>query len=93
MNKSFNWLALSIAFTLMAVQLVFNDAGSGRELPLLTTLFINEVGAFISLFGLISGIKKLQSEGTTALTISSIILCVLFAATFFWNGYQYWPKS
>ena len=90
MNKSFNWLALAIAFTLMAVQLIFNDTDSGRELPLLTTLFINEVGALISLFGLIAGLKKINSEGVNLLTTSSTVLCALFAASFFWIGYQQW---
>lgn len=90
MNKSFSWLALGIAFTLMSVQLLFNNAGSGRELPLLTTLFINEVGALISLFGLISGVKKIRSEGVKPLTLVSAILCSLFAVSFFWIGYQQW---
>jgi uncharacterized membrane-anchored protein len=90
MSKSFNWLALSIAFTLMAVQLIFNHGQAGRELPLLTTLFINEVGGFVSLFGLISGLKRSKAEGSKPATIISILLCALLAGLFFWIGYQQW---
>lgn len=90
MTKSFTWLALGIAFTLMAVQLVFNDVDRGRELPLLTTLFINEVGAIVSLFGLISSLKRIKIEGFNSLIISGIALCALFMVAFFWTGYQQW---
>ncbi len=90
MTKSFTWLALGIAFTLMTVQLVFNDVDRGRELPLLTTLFINEVGSIVSLFGLISSLKRIKTEGFNALMIAGTTLCVMFMITFIWTGYQQW---
>jgi heme/copper-type cytochrome/quinol oxidase subunit 4 len=92
MNRSFTWLALSISLTLTVVLLVFNDVERGRELPLLTILFISEVGAFISLFGFINGLQKTRTNGAKPLLISGMALCLILAAAFFWNGYQHWPK-
>ena len=90
MSKSFNWLALSMRLAVPAVQLIFNYGQTGRELPLLTTLFINEVGGFVSLFGLISGLKRSKAEGSKPATIISILLCAVLAGLFFWMGYQHW---
>ncbi len=92
MSKSLTWLALSIALTLMIVLLIFNNVEQGRELPLLTTLFISEVGAFMSLFGLIKGLQETKANGPNPLLIAGMAACLLLAGRFFWNGYLYWPN-
>ncbi|GEM_PF-6348449 len=66
------------------------NPGGGLSLPVLTLLFMAELGFFVTLAGMVAGGLRLLEEGFGVLPASLVAGCAALAAALFVIGLELW---
>ena len=88
----FTWLCVGIALPLALALGVFGPYGSNR-LPIVTALFITELGALVSVLGAVACLLRLRHGLGRGLVLSKMLLSLCLAGMFVWNGLGLWPTG
>ena len=81
---------LGLFLYLLLLQAGASDPDEGLSLPLLTLLFMAEVGFFVTLAGVVAGGLRLAEEGFGLFPASVVAGCVVLSGVLFVIGLELW---
>ncbi len=91
-RKTFPFVA--VALGLLLYLLLWRSGASnpeaGLSLPVLTLLFVAELGFFVTLAGVVAGGLRLLEEGFEAFLATVVAGCAILAGTLFITGLGLW---
>ena len=92
MRIPFTWFCVGIALPLALTLGALGPHGT-NALPLLTTLFMTELSALVSLLGAGVCLLKLRHGSSDRLVLTKMVLCLCLAGLFIWTGIDLWPTA
>ncbi len=91
-RKTFPIIAavLGLILYLLLLRAGASNPGAGLSLPLLTLLFMAELGFFVTLAGMVAGGLRLLEEGFETVLASVVVGCAILAGGLFFTGVELW---
>ncbi len=83
-------VVLGLSLYLLLWQAGASNPGGGLSLPVLTLLFMAELGFFVTLAGVVAGGLRLLEEGFESLLASAVVGCAILAGGLFVMGLGLW---
>ena len=92
MRIPFTWLCFGIALPLALALAVLGPNGANR-LPVVTALFLTELGTLVSVFGTTACLLGLWHGHGSGLLLSKMLLSLCLTGMFIWTGVGLWPAG
>ena len=89
-KTNFPVLASFVGAFLFIVLITANTAGEGNAFPLLTLLFMSELGVFVTAAGAVYGVKLQLDKGFSVKLFSSVLVCTALAIALAIKGMAFW---